>query len=338
MAHYDTINVEICGWTREGLGIMRASIKELLDHYQVRRSFKQKQAFIQWLKRHSEVHDYQFYEQKYKKGRGRNLIVGNPKTAATIVTAHYDTPPNALFPIATIVGNIPSYIMGQLVMFLPIIAIIWLLHLGVVATFGHLGIWSDMVPFFWFELPLLVVTLLMLWCFQMMMGFSNQKNANDNTSGVTVLLSLLEDLPHRERGKVCFVFFDEEEKGLEGAKCFKKAYGKAIRFKPLINFDCVANGKHLMFITKKAFRESKFNDMLAEVTENKALLKEAKKYVYPSDQLIFKNSVGVTALHKVPLLGYYLSRLHSRFDFKFNVDQIEDLTQMMITFIAKIPD
>ena len=317
---------------------MRASIKELLDSYQVRRSFKQKQIFIQWIRKHAKAHDYQLYEQMYKKGRGRNLIVGSPKTAKMIVTAHYDTPPSALLPITTLVGNIPAYILGQIVIFLPIIAIIWLVHEGVAAIFGNLGIWSELVPFFWFELPLLMLVLLILWCLQMMMGFANQKNANDNTSGVAVLLSLLETLPHSERDKVCFVFFDEEEKGLEGAKCFKKAYGKTVRFKPLINFDCVAHGKHLMFITKKEFRESKFNDILTEVTKTKALVKEARKYVYPSDQLIFKNSVGVTALHKAPVLGYYLSRLHSRLDSKFNVAHIEALTQMMIEFIERTTD
>ena len=172
----------------------------------------------------------------------------------------------------------------------------------------------------------------------MMRGFANRKNANDNTSGVVVLLSLLEDLSDEKRCKVCFVFFDEEEKGLKGSKVFKDRYYDKIRRKPLINFDCVAHGKHLMFITKKEFRESKFNDILAEVTKDKALVKEARKYVYPSDQLIFKNSVGVAALHKAPLLGYYLSRLHSRLDSKFNANNIEALNQMMIAFIEKITD
>jgi len=170
----------------------------------------------------------------------------------------------------------------------------------------------------------------------MMVGFANQKNANDNTSGVSVLLSLLEDLPYDMRSKVCFVFFDDEEKGLVGSKFFKNAYDKETRFKPLINFDCVAHGRHLMFITKKEFRESKFNEILAEITESKALMKEAKKYVYPSDQLIFKNSVGVAALHKMPVLGYYLSRLHSRFDSEFDVSNIEALNQMMVKFIEKV--
>jgi len=327
-----------CGLEREGFRVMRASIKALLDNYQVRRTFKQKQGFTHWMQKHASEHGYRLDEQQYRKGRGGNLIVGNPKTAEIFLTAHYDTPSNALFPITTIVGNIPIYILSQAFIFFPIGAILWLLHMAVNVIFGDLGLWSEMMPFFWFEVSLLTLALLILWSFQMMMGFANRKNANDNTSGVAVLLSLLEDLPPNKRDKVCFVFFDDEEKGLVGSKFFRQVYYEETRFKPLINFDCVAHGKHLMFITRKAFRESKFNEILAEITATKALMKEAKKYVYPSDQLIFKNSVGVAALHKAPVMGYYLSRLHSRFDSKFDASNIETLNQMMVEFIERISD
>jgi len=317
---------------------MRASIKELLDNYQVRKTVKQKERFINWLQKHAAEYGYQLKEQPYKRGRGKNLIVGNPEAAEVFLTAHYDTPPNALFPLTTIVGNIPIYILSQAFIFLPIGFLLWLIHLIVTTLFGNLGYWSETMPFLWFNVSLLTLTLLILWTFQMMMGFSNRNNANDNTSGVAVLLSLLEDLPAHKRDQVCFVFFDDEEKGLIGSKLFKQAYHKEMSAKPLINFDCVAHGKHLMFITKKNFRESKFNEMLTEVAQDKALMKEAKKYIYPSDQLIFKNSVGVAALHKIPIMGYYLSRLHSRFDSKFDVANIEALNEMMVEFIERMND
>jgi len=317
---------------------MRTSAKELLDNYQVRKSFKQKQLFIEWMSMHAGEHGYKIKEQHYKIGRGRNLIVGNPEEASIILTAHYDTPPSALFPMVTIVGNIPVYIFSQAFIYIPVITIFWLLLTVATAILGDLGHLSEMIPFFWFEVPLLILVLLILWSFQMMRGFANRKNANDNTSGVLVLLSLLEDLQWDKRSKVCFVFFDDEEKGFGGSKVFRRYYRKTIVHKPLINFDCVAHGRYFMFITKKKFRESRYNDILADVTEGKVLITEAKKYVYPSDQLIFKNSVGVVALHKMPILGYYLSRLHSRLDSKFNEDNIEALNQMMRKFIEKITE
>lgn len=316
---------------------MRASIKTLLEQYQVRKTIKQKNQFTQWCQQHATQHGYEITEQTFKRGRGKNLIVGSVSEAVVIMCAHYDTPPNAIFPIVTVVGNIPMYLLSQALIFLPIMGVFLGIHFFMTTFITDGGLMGRMIPFFWSEIPLLSFVLLVLWTIQMMMGVANRKNANDNSSGVSVLLALLEDLPQLEREKVCFVFFDEEEKGLEGAKAFKRQYQGHIYDKPLINFDCVAHGKHLMFITKKAFRQSTYHDQLKMATENKALLKSAKKYVYPSDQLIFKNSVGVTALHKLPVVGYYLSRLHSRFDHKFEVENIEKLNQMMQKFVSNIP-
>ena len=140
-------NVGICG-SEASVGVMRASIKELLDDYQVRRTFEQKQKFTHWMKKHANEYDYQLDEQHYKKGRGRNLIVGNPETAEIFLTAHYDTPPNALFPITTIVGNIPTYIFSQAFIFVPVMIILWLLQIVANVVFGNIGFWNEMVPFF----------------------------------------------------------------------------------------------------------------------------------------------------------------------------------------------
>ena len=314
---------------------MRISTKTLLDQYQARKTVKQKRRFINWLKNHAQEHDYDIKEHTYKSGRGKNLIVGNPDAAKLFLTAHYDTPPTAIFPIFTIVGNIPLYLLSQIFVFIPVIAFFWLIH-QIIHFFMEDFIFSTLTTtIFGLEVPVLIFILLIFWCIQMMMGFSNKKNANDNTSGVAVLLSLLEDLSYAEREKVCFVFFDEEEKGLVGSKNFKKSYKNQIKNKPLINFDCVAHGKHLLFIRKKQFQKSIFDDLLAEVSGD-AVMADSKKYIYPSDQWIFKNSVGVAALHRLPLLGFYLSRLHSRFDQKFNHENIEILNQIMKKFIGNI--
>ena len=315
---------------------MRKSVQTLLDQHQIRKTRKQKQAFVAFMKEHAKAHGYRVEEQLYKRGRGRNLIVGNLKEAQAIVTAHYDTPPNALMPIATVVGSVPIYILSQLFVFLPVIGLFWLIQYVLTWIVGDIGVWASPTFFFGLDIPLFVFVMLILWCFQMMMGVANRKNANDNTSGVSVLLSMLEDLPTDQRQKVCFVFFDEEEKVLEGSKMFKRMYFEEIGEKPLINFDCVGHGKHLMFIAKKAFASSTLHPLLEEAVQSKAMIKPAKRYVYASDQLIFKNSIGVAALHKLPLVGYYLSRLHSSFDTKFSVENIETLTQIMVDFVRKL--
>lgn len=319
------------------LKIMRTSVQEIIDNYQVRKTAKQKRTFRRWLSMHSLEHSYKITKQVYKKGRGHNLIIGNPETATVILTAHYDTPPSAIFPIATIVGNVPMYILSQILIFAPVIGLAWAVYFGLNYFVDDLGQLNRLAPFLWFEVPVVVLVLLIIWCLQMMIGFANRHNVNDNTSGVAVLISLLEDLPVEKRAKVCFVLFDEEEKGLEGAKAFKAQYASHIKDKPLINFDCVAHGKTLLFVIKKGFKKSKYFDLLTTITNNQAVVKNATRCVYASDQLLFKNGVGVVAVHKIPFIGYYLSRLHSRFDTKFDEKNIEKLKAMMIELIINLP-
>ena len=54
----------------------------------------------------------------------------------------------------------------------------------------------------------------------------------------------------------------------------------------------------------------------------KAFLSEDKKIVevvrgfglYPSDQAVFRRGVGIAALKKAPVIGYYMDRIHTRRD------------------------
>jgi len=323
---------------------MRASIKELLDDYQVRRSFKQKQTFIKWMRNHAQNHDYQLYEHEYKRrfGKGSNLVVGDIVSAELIITAHYDTPPNVLIPIVSIAGNMLMYLFGQLAMLIQAFIVFWLISTVITNLVTEIGFLSRQVPFLWFEVSVLMLIFLILWVIQMTMGFANRKNANDNTSGVAVLIALLEDLPSELRSKVCFVFFDEEEKGLEGSKAFKKTYFEKIKNKPLINFDCVAHGKHLLFVTSNCFTESTYHPLLQDAVAGEALVKPTRGYLnlssflHPSDQFVFENTVAVAAFHRLPLIGYFLNRIHSIFDTKFDVKNIEKLNQIMIRLIKKI--
>jgi len=315
---------------------MRASVQELLDSYQIRKSVKQKRALIAWLDGHAKAHGYLLTKQRYKGGLGCNLIVGSPKTAKVILSAHYDTATSALLPIVAIVGNFRVYVLSQICTFLPAIVLLWGLYEGAVFLFEGAWLVEEMVSFIWFEVPLLFLIFLNMWIIQRLVGFANRRNANDNTSGMAVLLALLEDLPTELRPLVCFVFFDEEEKGLKGAKSFKRHYQKAISATPIINFDCVAHGQQLLFIAKQKFIDSDFHEVLADVIADEALIVDAKNHIYPSDQRVFKNSVAVVALHKMPIMGYYLSRLHSRLDVKFNAKNVEALAKMMIEFVEKI--
>ncbi|HCM90194.1 MULTISPECIES: M28 family peptidase [Vagococcus] len=314
---------------------MRCSSQTLLNQYQVRKSLMEKQRFIKWLKEHLNSYDYQIREEAFEKN-GTNLVIGELETAEVILTAHYDTQPNGVIPVFMGFSNWLSFFISQVWVLLPTIL---LLHF----TSYHIG---SLIADFSINHVLMALILgisCILYLYQLTKGFANKHTANDNTSGVATLLAILEDLPKEEREKVCVVFFDQEEIGLVGAANFKRKHEAEVKDTPLINFDCVANGNTFCFVHKKKFRESfKFTQLKVAVEE--VSLPETKfthfgpalTHIYTSDQLIFKNSVGVVAAKKLPLFGYYINDIHTGLDTKFDEQNIEILKEMMLEFIRKI--
>ncbi|MFC6348181.1 M28 family peptidase [Vagococcus carniphilus] len=314
---------------------MRKSSQELLDNYQLRKSKTEKTVFINWLEQQLGNQNYLLKKEHYEKD-GVNLIIGDLEKAKIILTAHYDTQAISIFPIFMGFSNWISFFISQLWAMLPIVPLSF--FGGTILTSGILTLsFKEII------IGILLISLMLLYCFQITKGIANKHTANDNTSGVATLLAILEDLPENKREEVCFVFFDQEEIGLVGSQNFKKQHESLIKDKPLINFDCVSDGDTLFFVTKKAFRESNYNNQLAESTK-KIVDKTEKQYkfgtafknIYTSDQIIFKNSVGVAAAKKLPVFGYYLNRIHTRKDTRFDYQNIELLKQVIQDFILHI--
>lgn len=303
---------------------MHETITQLIEQFQVRKTYDQKTKFIDWLSSQSEQMGYDLKIEKHNKCR--NLIVGDVETADVILSAHYDTQPNSIFPIFMFFSNYPAFILSQFIPLIPFI-ILYPVFISLSVNSGNL-------------IYLLVFTLLIiLYAFQIVGGFANKHTANDNTSGVATLLTTMRTLDSKDRDKVCFVFFDLEEIGLVGSGLFKKQHKEVMKQKLLINFDCVANGNEILFVSKKSFINSKnYNDFVASanVMLKPAKFKRALTHIYTSDQIIFNNSVGVVAAKKIPILGYYLDRIHTRYDTIFQYENIIDLSNMMREFVAKL--
>ncbi|MCL1949532.1 MAG: M28 family metallopeptidase [Turicibacter sp.] len=304
---------------------MRPTIKTVLDRYGVRKSPAQKKAFREFLISHSQTHDYEILFQKYAKN-GHNLIIGDPASAQIFLTAHYDTPPDFFMPIVASVGGIVPFTISQLIPVIPLLAIL--------AILGRL-IENRLAANIVREIFLLGLL------GQMMFGVANKNNANDNTSGVALLLILLEDLPKELRDKACFVFFDDEEKGLIGSAKFKWAYKMEAQKVPVINFDCIAHGKQFIFSAKKGFRTSRANQSFQEALEKTFQGKDysfgtAWRHIYTSDQLHFKKGLGVAAAHRLPFIGPVLNRIHTRRDVMFDEENIEALKELLTAFISKL--
>lgn len=308
---------------------MKESSAVLLGKFQIRKTATQKLYFATWLKKHLAKFGYEVKTEAYAKN-GKNLVVGDVKTAKVILGAHYDTAPNAIFPMIMIFSNWISFIISQFITVIPVFIISFLY------TFLSYDALRGSNP-----IPLLLF--LLLYAVQLMFGFANKHTANDNTSGVATLISILEELPEKDRDKVCVVFFDQEELGLIGSYKYRVYHKEHITDKPMINFDCVSDGDNLTFVMKKKFRESAYRDLLEKSAVNatqgsskKTRFCKASTNIYMSDQLLFPMGVGVVAAKKLPLFGYYINRIHSSADTRFDAENIRMLTQTVLSFANSI--
>ena len=297
--------------------------KEILEKYQVRKTKKQKTAFIEFMRAHFPNIRIQTDGLSYN----RNIVIGNPDTAKVVFGAHYDT--QAVMPI-------PNFIMPKSLTVSILYAFVLVIPMFILA--GAVGKAADLI----FNDPGMVsyFTLLTYWVllFLMIFGPANKHTVNDNTSGVITLIELMSAMTDEERAQSCFVFFDNEEKGLFGSSTFNKEHKETMKNKFLINFDCVSDGDYLMLIPdKKSFPEQEENLKAAfeDVTDKTVLIESAKFVYYPSDQKNFKKNIGVAAFKKSKL-GLYMDKIHTPKDTVMDERNIEALVFGFRKFLSTL--
>ena len=297
--------------------------KEILEKYQIRKTRKQKTAFIEFLRAHYP--DLKIEDDAV--GYSRNIVIGNPDTAKAVFGAHYDT--CAVMPF-------PNFIMPKSVTLSILYAFVLVIPMAIIASVvGNAAGWI-------FGDPSLtgLFTLLTYWVvlFLMILGPANKHTVNDNTSGVITLIALMDSMTEEERAQSCFVFFDNEEKGLFGSSTFAKEHKETMKEKLLINFDCVSDGDYLMLIPdKKSFPElsEKLEAAFVNAGDKTVLIESAKFVYYPSDQKNFKKNIGVAAFKKSKL-GLYMDRIHTPRDTVMDERNIEVLVSGMKNFLSGI--
>lgn len=295
--------------------------KEILEKYQVRKSKKQKTEFIEFMRAH-------FPNLKVENdaiGYSRNIVIGDPDTAKAVLGAHYDT--CAVMPV-------PNFIMPKSMAVSFLYAFVLVIPMFIIAA--AVGAVSElllndpgMTSFF---------SLLTYWVFLflMILGPANKHTVNDNTSGVITLIEIMSSMTEEERAQYCFVFFDNEEKGLFGSSTFNKEHKKVMKDKLLINFDCVSDGDNIMLIlNKRAHPEcaESMKEAFADVTDKTVLIEGEKGVYYPSDQKNFKKNIGVAAF-KRGKLGLYMDRIHTPRDTVMDERNIEVLVSGMKKFLG----
>lgn len=303
----------------------------LLEHFPIRKSKEQKAAFRQWLIHTLHQAGYQPGTEEHRGPvSSTNVVVGDPERAEIILTAHYDTCavlplPNLITPRNPVTFLLYQVALGVL-MVLPAIAA----EVLVIRLF-HAPLWAAMVTLYG-------VLFFLLWW--MLAGKANRHNVNDNTSGVITLLETALALPEEDRNRVAFVFFDNEEKGLLGSAAFYKKHRAGVGDTLVLNFDCVSDGDHILFIPSKKLKKNgsamdRLERAFPPAGDKHTLVCRTGFSVYPSDQKHFSGGVGVAACHKAPWVGYWLGRIHTGRDTVLMEDNIHLLRRGVLALLRQ---
>ncbi|MBE6665317.1 MAG: Zn-dependent exopeptidase M28 [Ruminococcaceae bacterium] len=304
---------------------MTKTTETVFQKYQVRKTKKQKSAFIGYVKTVAEENGYTCEIQKGALG-ARNIVVGSPEKAKVIYTAHYDTCAVLPFPNFITPKNFLLYLLYQIGILIPLFAFI-----GVFSFLSQLLIsLLPLDPALSSFISLLIYEVgLIGFCVLLIAGPANRYTANDNTSGITTLLDIMTEMPEELRGKAAFVFFDLEESGLFGSMSFANKYKKAVKNKPLINFDCVSDGDYILFAVRKT--ASRYASLLNEAFPKDSRVSEvdicSKGVFYPSDQVNFKDGIGVASLKRTKKGLLYMNRIHTPRDTVYREENIRFLTE-----------
>ena len=300
---------------------------DILKAHPIRKSKKQKEAFRADVQAYVKELGYECNIEAGKR-EVHNIVIGDPKTAKCLVTAHYDTPASIGLPNILTPCNLLTYLLWQFL-------IIGLLVVGAVIP-GVLAGVALKNPEIASTVALIVYWALLLL---MMFGPANKSNVNDNSSGVITALEIAKTMPHMHRDKVCFVLFDLEEAGLVGSKAYRKAHKAETENQIILNLDCVGDGDHIIFFpTKKAKKNEQLMKAIHHLGgwfgKKHIQLKKDGFYTYPSDQKNFPVAFGIAAFHKKKGIGYYVAKIHTKKDTILEITNVNLLRAALTTLIC----
>lgn len=290
-----------------------AYIDTLIEKFPIRKTKLQKECFRNWVM--DECVKLGYTAQVETKGSSNNVVIGDADKAEAIFTAHYDTP--AVMPVPNFITpcNVLVYLLYQIVLTVAIFAVSGL----VAGSLGWLAkiIFGDGELAFWVGYLAELVSLFGLLGL-MLFGPANKNNANDNTSGVASVLETMARIPAEKRGKVAFILFDNEEKGMLGSSAFASKHKDVKKNTLLVNMDCVGLGENILFFSPKKARghahyEKLVAGMNAQAGRNLEMF-NMEGHMYSSDQSQFKHGIAVCSCKKAKVIGYYCDKIHTKHD------------------------
>lgn len=300
---------------------------DVLERFPVRKTKKQKSAFIEGVRSYIHQHGYNVSLEDGRRGV-RNIVIGDPDSARYLITAHYDTPASIGLPNFIAPNNPVSFLAIQL-------GLVAVLACAAVLA-GFIAYWCGAESKAAFLVGYIVYFgILML----VLRGPANPNNANDNTSGVITVLEVLSTIPEDRRDQVCFVLFDMEEAGLVGSAVHRKLHKNAAESQIVLNLDCVGNGDIIQFTpVKKARKDQDLLHSLSEICgkygRKELRLRSSGFYGGSSDHKNFPMGVAVMAFHYKKGIGLYCGRIHTWRDTILDRENLVILRDALISFIA----
>ncbi len=304
--------------------------KELLGRLEVRKTDAQKTAFIDWAGQYAkECGCDMSIEESGKFIRTRNLVFGDLAKAKTLITAHYDTCARMPFPNFMTPDCWPVIILTQF--FVPFV---FFLALEFCMGFASAKVLPLLMPEWAAEIlaPLICSAVIFAVVGLMLFGPQNPHTANDNTSGVALVLGLLAE--YAGRGDVAFVLFDNEEKGLLGSSAFVNAHKGLQKQAFVVNLDCISDGDTMLFAYAKGAKDHVLTKkIIAALKETapkygkRAKAGQAPRVLYPSDQMVFARGTAFAALKGKRIL--YLDRIHTAKDTVFDEANLMCLNEVI---------
>ena len=301
---------------------------DVLTNYEVRKTKKQKSAFIAAVTAYIQSQRYCVTLEKGSRGV-RNIVIGDPDKAQYLITAHYDTPASIGIPNFITPCNPVTYLVYQFL----VVGLLLAVSVGG-AYLVYLCTHIETLAFLcWYVLYFGILVL-------MMFGPANRHNANDNTSGVITVLETMRSMPENLRERVCFVLFDLEEAGLVGSGVYRKIHKKSLEKQIVLNLDCVGDGDVIQFApVKKAKKDQAVLDKLSMVcgmTGKKELRLRCKGFTAgSSDHKNFPYGVGIMAFRYLKGIGLYCDRIHTYRDTILDQTNVNILRAALVSLIAQ---
>lgn len=263
----------------------------------------------------------------------KNVIVGDPKKAKIVLTAHYDTPPNLPFDFVKkqAVGlGVGSLALAGLGLIFTDLA----LKNGspqMIESAMNVAKGIAAIP----TLAMAGSTGLALYSMGLL-GGENKNNYDDNTSGVLTLITLMnyyKSLPPEQRDEIAFVFFDNEEKGLLGSLCHRVKHLKKCKNQQFLNFDCVGVGKNVnVFHTgnEKSPLIENITEGFCETISRAGYTFNVKKSTINavSDHYSFVGTGGNVTILCDDIGDDITNHIHSKKDNTLDLDRISGISEM----------